>query len=104
MTEAELWLNTLEKLAPNQYATAHLRADALVRRNQPDEAMAVLEKFVERSNISQDERLVGQRQVVRSLEEFAEQLTEASPAAADRFLKKAEQLCRLYVGKRRSIR
>ncbi len=100
IAEAELWLNTLEKAAPNQYATAHLRASALVRRNQPDEAMAVLEKFVERSNISPDERLAGQRQAVRSWEEFAELLTETNPAAADRFLKKAEQVCRLYVGKR----
>ena len=98
--EAEIWLDTLERLVPDAYFTVVLRADDLVRR-KPDEALKLLTKYAERPNVSQDELLAGQRDVVKKLEQFADRLSDAhETAAADRFLQKAESLCRLYVGQR----
>ncbi len=102
--EAEIWIGTLERLRPYAFGTARFRADDLVRRNHPDRALKVLEKFVEQSNVSEEEVLSGQRLVAETLEQLADRLSEAhqaeQTAAAERFLKKAELLWGLYVDQR----
>ena len=102
--EAEIWIGTLERLRPYTFGTARFRADDLVRRNHPDRCSKVLEKFVEQSNVSEEEVLSGQRLVAETLEQLADRLSEAhqaeQTAAAERFLKKAELLWGLYVDQR----
>ncbi len=102
--EAEIWISTLERLRPDAFGTARFRADDLVRRNHPDRALKVLEKFVEQSNVSEEEVLSGQRLVAETLEQLADRLSEAhqadQTAAAERFLQKAEMLWGLYVDQR----
>lgn len=101
ITEAEIWLGTLERLYPDAFVTAYHKADFLVRSNQPDQAMAVLETFVERPNVRPEETLAAQSTVADALEGFAGRLSDAhQTAAAEPFLQKAEQLFRIYVGQR----
>ena len=61
LSEAEIWLGTLERLYPGESVTAYHKADDYVRRNEPDLALAALDEFVERPNVAPEETLAAQR-------------------------------------------
>ena len=72
------------RCAPDAFGTARFRADDLVRRNHPDQALKVLDKFAERPNVSAEELLAGQRLVAEMLEQLADRLSEAHQRADGR--------------------
>ncbi len=48
MQEAQLWLDRLQELAPENSSTITLQAEALVRQKQPDLAVRSFHKFLDR--------------------------------------------------------
>ncbi|MGO8691902.1 MAG: tetratricopeptide repeat protein [Thermoguttaceae bacterium] len=104
LAEVEIWLSTLERVAPDWIDTVRFRADDLVRRDRPDEALALLRRFAERPDASPARLLEDQHSLVEIFEQLANRLSESQKpertATGKRFLKEAEQLCRLYVEQR----
>jgi tetratricopeptide (TPR) repeat protein len=89
--EADLWLGRLEKILPNDMASTSLRADVLVRRNHVDEAMQLVEGFVDKPDARPTDRSERLDLAAGTMEQLAGQLEQSHRAdAADRFRKKAE--------------
>ena len=92
-TEAELYLGRLDPSLSNQFSIVNLRADILLRRNQPDAMVDLLMSYVDRPNSqppNRSDRLVLAAQL---LERFADRLTEPrQKPAATLCLQKAEKL------------
>ncbi len=94
--EAELRLRHLDKIAPDQVATAQLRAKVLVERGQYDKAIAVLMGFLNGPDVDErSDRPARYSAVAATLADFAQQLNKpAQREAASRFAREAEAVYR----------
>ncbi|HYW78063.1 MAG TPA: tetratricopeptide repeat protein, partial [Thermoguttaceae bacterium] len=116
LQSVEMYLNTLERLAPNQFGVVSLRAEFLFRQAQYLPALNLLTDFLNRSDaIPTDE---GQRlaRVATRLEQFLRRLNESASkaksdaerealeAVAERYASEAERMYRAYVSDRPSLR
>ena len=77
LAEVEIWLSTLERVAPDWIDTVRFRADDLVRRDRPDEALALLRRFAERPDASPARLLEDQHSLVEIFEQLANRLSES---------------------------
>jgi len=116
LQSVEIYLDSLEKLVPNQFGVVNLRADFLFRQAQYIPALNLLTDFLNRSNaIPADE---GQRLalVATRLEQFLRRLNESASKAktaserkaleamAGRYALESERMYRAYVSDRPSFR
>lgn len=95
--EVELWLTRLEQVAPSDYATAELRTEYNFGRGRYEEIGAIWDNFL-RSPVAAEDAMKPAR-VAATLESLGLRLVQqgkAEPAA--RFLARAEELYREYVG------
>ncbi|KKK85603.1 hypothetical protein LCGC14_2771640, partial [marine sediment metagenome] len=70
LQSAEIYLNSLEELAPDQFGIVSLRADLLFRQGKFIEALKVMTDFLSRSDGAQTNREKRLGQVASSLEQF----------------------------------
>ena len=97
---ADVYLDRLEEIYPNDLSTVALRAEALVATNKPEEAFALLEGFIDKPDARPPERDVRVRLVAERLEQLARRLSKPEQKAiADRFVEQAEKLYRSYLEK-----
>ncbi len=116
LQSVEIYLNSLERLVPNQFAVVNLRADFLFRQGQFLPALDLMTGFLNRRDaIPTDE---GQRLalVATRLEQFLRRLNElalkaktdsdreALEAMAGRYAQESERMYRAYVSDRPSYR
>ncbi len=96
-SSAESYLDRLEKLVPKQFLTVSLRADLLLAGKEPRKALALLNEFVDRTDVQPKDRGTRSRLVaeklVQLLPKFAGQ--EQKPLAEE-FGAQAETLGRAY--------
>jgi tetratricopeptide (TPR) repeat protein len=95
--EAELWLGRLEENAPDDFATASLKAEASVRRGQIDEAIQTLRTYLEKPTAKPPERDARVRLAAACLELISRQTSGADQkASAAKLCAEAEALYRDY--------
>jgi cellulose synthase operon protein C len=95
LSNAEMYLNRLEKLSPNAFSTASLRADLLCAGDKPLEAFELLKDFIEKPNAMPRERNARLRMVAEKIDRLGRQLTKPDQApAASQFAAAAESLYR----------
>lgn len=98
ITEAELCLNGLEKVAPGQLTTITLRAQTLCLRGKFDQAVALLQGFLEDPEAQGANRTARIGLVAALMEDLGRRLNDPSEKeAAQRFAEEAEKLYRQYV-------
>ncbi|HEV2968642.1 MAG TPA: tetratricopeptide repeat protein [Pirellulales bacterium] len=97
--EAELWIRRLEQIAPNEFATASLKAELLVKHGQVDAAIQTLRDALARQELPPAEATKKALLVAARLEELSRGATgpDRSPAA-DKLLAEAESMYRKSVG------
>jgi cellulose synthase operon protein C len=104
MQEAGLWLNRLEELTPDNSVTLRIEAEAAIRRQQPDQAIEMLHKFLERptstqrltnKEVERDARIVKVVSILKTVADGAEKRGEK--AAQTLVLAEMERLVREYV-------
>jgi cellulose synthase operon protein C len=97
---AESYIQRLETAAPKHLNTVGLRAEILVAKNEPDQALALLKESVDKPGAKPADRNLRVRLAAEKLEQLAGQLKKPSQkAAAEQFLQAAEMLYRGYVDK-----
>jgi tetratricopeptide (TPR) repeat protein len=105
---ANLSLHRLEQLAPNEFATASLKAESLVQGGQIDSAIQALRDSLARTTLSKADATAQTRATAARLEELAVGLTDAKQAApnqatpnqatqATKLFAEAESLYRKFV-------
>jgi tetratricopeptide (TPR) repeat protein len=95
---AELYLERLGKIAPAQFVTADLQADALFRKKEYEKALDLLKSFLENEKSQPSDRGVRMRLVAQKVEQLGHRLTEsAQKPTADRYNQQAEMFYRGYV-------
>jgi len=96
--EAEKWLSRLEKLAPKRFLTVSLRADAFFQQGEYDQAIGLLEDFLESADSQPADRAARLDLVATSLQEFARRLKDISQQSlATKLFRKAEAVRRQYI-------
>jgi tetratricopeptide (TPR) repeat protein len=80
LDEAEQRLPWLEKLAPEQFSTLALRAEALFLRGQPEQAVKLLQGFLDRSDAQPRDPAARTDLVAASLQGLARRLAKAGQA------------------------
>ena len=99
--EAELWLPQLEKIAPDRYSTIVLRAQAMIARRRPEEAIAHLKGFLKGTETDPEKRLTRMAVVATTLNDFSFRAKKVGDdEAAAKLASEAEALYREYVAKR----
>ncbi len=99
-SNAETYLERLEKISPNHISTIALQARMLVAKNQADKAFELLKEFIDRPKAMPAERNVRIRLTTAYFEQLAAMLTKpAQKPAAERFIHEAETLLRAYLEK-----
>ena len=98
ISNAEVYLDRLEKIAPAQFFTVSLRAEALVAQDESEKALDLLKRFVDKPDarpLDQSERL---RLVAEKIEQLGRRLTKPGqePMAAQ-YARQAGVLYRIYV-------
>ena len=89
--EAELWLNRLEDVAPDEFSTVALRAEALFQRGQFDQVIACLKGFAEEPDLEPYQRAEQSHLVGARFEEYAQRLRNTEQeSSASRFDQEAE--------------
>ena len=97
-TNAETYLDRLERISPNHIDTVNLRAQMLVTKNQPEKAFELLKAFVDKPGAQPPERNVRVRLVAAELEQLARWLTNpAQKPMVERFTRQAEVLYQAYI-------
>jgi len=100
---AESWLERLEKIAPDQFATVSLRAELLFRRGKYQQTIDLLKEFVDRPAAQPPDRASRLRLAGERLEQFPRQIPGAEREVwGPRFVREAELLFRSYVDARPS--
>jgi len=100
---AESWLERLEKVAPDQFATVSLRAELLFRRGKYEQTIDLLKGFVDRPAAQPPDRASRLRLAGERLEQFPRQIPGAEREVwGPRFVREAELLFRRYVDERPS--
>ena len=98
VSNAEAYLDRLESAIPNHITAVGLRAELLVAKDEPDKALDLLKAFVDNRDARPPERNVRVRLVAETIEQIAGRLTKAGKKeTADRFVREAETLYRVYV-------
>ena len=98
VSSAEMYVDRLERLAPNWFATTSLRADLLRETNQPLQALELLKSFVDRADATPRDRATRLRAVAGELDVLGRQLIKPEEAPlASQFAAQAELLYRTYV-------
>ncbi len=82
MTNAEIYLERLEKISPNLIDTSALRARMLVMKNEPDKAFELLKAFVDKPNAQPPDRNVRLRGVAMYLDHLSATTHEAGGETA----------------------
>jgi cellulose synthase operon protein C len=99
VSNAEVYLQRLEKVAANAFNTASLKADVFCAMNKPQEAFELLDGFVDKANATPRDRPTRMRMVADKLDRLGRQLTKPDQASlAAKFASSAESLYRTYVG------
>jgi cellulose synthase operon protein C len=98
ISNAEMYLNRLEKLSPNAFQTVSLRADLLCAGGKPAEALSLLQDFIERPNAIPREWVGRLRLAAEKIDRLGRQLTKPDQSAvAGQFAATAEALYRKLV-------
>ncbi|MEN6405152.1 MAG: tetratricopeptide repeat protein [Thermoguttaceae bacterium] len=98
---AMIYLEQLEKLHPNHIVTIWLRAEMLVANDQPQQALELLTKFIDRSDAQPPEKSTRQRLAAEKLEQLTKRMKKpADKAMRERFLQRSEMLLRTVVAQR----
>lgn len=99
--EAERYLDSLERVAPNTFETIGLRAEALFRRGRHDQAIAVLRQYVDRPDAIPADRAVRLQLVADKLDVLARRTTGADREVyGTRYAREAEIIFRQFVDER----
>ena len=99
--EAERYLDSLERVAPNTFETVGLRAEALFRRGKHDQAMAVLKQYVDRPDAIPSDRAVRLQLVADKLDVLARRTSGADrDVYGSRYAREAEIIFRQFVDER----
>ena len=99
--EAELWIHRLEEVAPNDFATASLKAEVLVQRGQVDSAIQTLRDSLARPKLKNAEAAAQTKLTAVRLEELARRTSGPDHSTdASKLLAEAELLYRNYVKQR----
>ena len=94
-SDAEIWLQKLEQAAPDNFGTARLRAESLLRRNRVDEACDALKKAVQNPACRRPTSPGDSTWRRLHEEQFAGQLRQSQQIVlADRCLEQAEAMFR----------
>ena len=98
MQEAQLWLDRLQELAPENSSTITLQAEALVRQKQVDQAMELIRRFLGRpvdKPAERDARILQAASILKTIASSA--ANRGDKAAQTKLLKEMETLVRDYV-------
>ena len=96
-SNAEVYLDRLEKSYPNHIITVGLRAEMLTSKGEADQAFNLLKAFIDKKEAHPSERSLRIRLVAEKLEQLAGRLTKpAQKPTAERFVHQAEVLYRNY--------
>jgi len=96
-SNAEVYLDRLEKSYPNHIITVGLRAETLTSKGDADRAFDLLKAFIDKKGAHPAERNLRIRLVAEKLEQLAGRLTKpAQKKTAERFIHEAEVLYRSY--------
>lgn len=100
---ADDWLKKLERVSPNHFGTAQLRAEWLFREERHDEALRLVSDFIGKPNALPRNEGTRMRLVAQTLEQFVARLTgpeRQDPQLQDmaqRYAMQAETLLRSYL-------
>ncbi|MGA2063132.1 MAG: tetratricopeptide repeat protein, partial [Thermoguttaceae bacterium] len=95
---AELYVNRLVKDYSSTAATIVLQADLLFQRNQHEEALLLLKKFIDQKNAVPPERSKRLRMMAEEIEQLAARLKDPDQKSmADRYIRTAETLYSQYI-------
>lgn len=96
-SNAETYVKHLETVVPNHFLTVGLRAELLVAKNAPKEALDLLSAFIDKSDAQPPDRNMRIRLVAQKLEQLAKRQSKPEQkAAADSFLHQAESFYRAF--------
>ncbi len=97
LSEAEMWVNRLEQIAPGQLPTLSLRARTLCERNEHEKALGLLQGYLNQPDSQGEDRPARMLAVASTLEDLGQQASQGPTAAvAARFIAEAEKLFRQY--------
>ncbi len=95
---AELYVNRLVKDFSHAAATIIVQAELLFQRNQYEEALNLLNNFVDQKNATPPERSKRLRMMAEEMEQLAVRLTDPEQKSmADRYIRTAEKLYSQYI-------
>ena len=98
---AEIWLDHLQKVAPNQFNTTALRAELLVRRGKYEEALDLLKAFVGKPAALPADATARRLMAAECLERLAVMISGAEQERwQPQYVREAEELVRQYVKER----
>ena len=92
--DAETWVHRLETIAPDNASIAPLRAAVFFNTGRPDEAVGILEKFIEKAPADSPDRAARTLVAAAQLEQGAALADQPAGAAATAAKEKAEVLYR----------
>jgi tetratricopeptide (TPR) repeat protein len=95
--EANIWMQRLEKAAPNEFPTASLKAAVLVEHGDVDAAIKTLGDSLARPKLSKAEVTAQTRATATRFEELARDLSGPNQSAAPKLLAESERLYRQFV-------
>lgn len=97
LSEAEIWVNRLEQIAPGQLPTLNLRAVTLCERNEHEKALSLLQGYLEQPESKGEDRPARVLAVASTLEDLGQRASKGATAEVGaRFLAEAEKLFRQY--------
>lgn len=93
ISNAEMYLDRLEKLAPGELSTISLRATTLALKNDLDRAIGLLNGCIDRTGVKPADPNERRRRVAEEMQQLSEQLNKpGQEAAADRCARRARVL------------
>lgn len=97
ISNAETYLERLESIFPNHIITVGLRAEVLVAKNEPKQALELLRAFIDKSDAQPPDRSMRIRLAAEKIEQLAQRQTKpAQKEAAESFLHQAEMFYRAF--------
>lgn len=97
LSEAELWVNRLQQIAPGQLPTVRLQAMTLCERNEHEKALGVLQGYLDHPQSKDQDRPARLLAVANTLEDLGQRASQGTAAGIGaRFLAEAEKLLRQY--------
>ena len=97
LDDAERWLDRLDQIAPGQFSTVTLRAQALCQRGKHEQAIGLLNGYLQRPESQGADRAERIGLMATRMEDLGNRLRDPKQkAAAARFAEEAENLYRQY--------